>query len=139
MAKRRVPQILSQTGGVDQIRIAAERRAELAADLRALQRVGEPGPREITRADLHHLRLGRQPAQGRGMQDPGPIPLERPAPDGAWRAGPVGWLGPPAGRGVRVVARACRHLLSLPPADSRTTARPASSRATGTRNGEQDT
>ena len=40
---------------------------------------------------------------------------------------------------VRDRARVLPHLLSLPPALSSTTARPASSRATGTRNGEQDT
>ena len=40
---------------------------------------------------------------------------------------------------VRHRARVLPHLLSLPPAVSSTTARPASSRATGTRNGEQDT
>jgi hypothetical protein len=36
MAKRRVSQIMRQTGGVDQVRVAAEGRTELAADLRAL-------------------------------------------------------------------------------------------------------
>ena len=77
------------------------------------------------------------------MQDPGPVPLERPAAKPArvepGRRGPLGWLSHPAGRGVVIVTGPFCHLLSLPPLDSRTTARPASRRATGTRNGEQDT
>jgi len=49
----------------------------------------------------------------------------------------LGRLGREPDRRVAVVASG--HLLSLPPVVSRTTARPASSLATGTRNGEQDT
>jgi hypothetical protein len=34
--ERRVPEVMCQAGGVDQVGVAAERRADLAADLRNL-------------------------------------------------------------------------------------------------------
>ena len=131
-----VPEVVGQARGVDQVGIAPEHGPELAPDLRAFQGVGQPGPREIARADLDHLRLGRQPAQRRAVQHPGAVPLERAAPG---VASPLGRLSYPPGRRVSVVAAPARHRLSLPPAVSATAARPASSRATGTRNGEQET
>ena len=45
--ERRVAEVVRQAGGLDQVGVAAERLAELAADLRALQRVGQPGAREV--------------------------------------------------------------------------------------------
>jgi len=80
------------------------------------------------------------------VQHPGAIPYERAAP-GAASAYALGRLDRPPGSGEAVVAAIVgdpiigsnRHLLSLPPVVSITAARPASSRATGTRNGEQDT
>jgi hypothetical protein len=139
VAKRRVPQIVCQAGGVDQVRIAAEGRAELTPDLRALQRVGEPGAREVVRAHFDDLRLGGQAPQGRRVQHPGPVTYERPPLVARRGLCPLRRLGHPAVGRVGVVARMPAHLLSLPPAVSSTTARPASSLATGTRNGEQDT
>ena len=38
---------MRQARGVDQVGIAAERSAEFAADLRAFERMGQPGPREV--------------------------------------------------------------------------------------------
>ena len=131
-----MPQVVGQARGVHQVGITAEGLAQLPPDLRALQRVGEPGAREVARPDLDDLRLGGEAPQRGGMQHPGPVPHERPPLEGLR---PLRRLGHPAGGRVGVVARVLPHLLSLPPAFSSTTARPASSLATGTRNGEQDT
>jgi hypothetical protein len=51
--------VMGQACGIDEIGVAAERPAELAANLRALQRVGQPRAREIARADSNDLRLCR--------------------------------------------------------------------------------
>src|SRR5258708_14816609 len=108
----------------------------------------QPRAREVGLADLDHLRLGGQPAQRRTVQHAGPVPLERAAllARGALdrlgleprRRVPV-VPGGPAGAGFAPAFAASGHLLSLPPASSKATARPASSLATGTRNGEQET
>ncbi len=143
MAERRVAEVVGQARGIDQVRVTAQGRAEFPADLRALQRVGQPGAREIGLADLDYLGLGRQPPQRRAVQHPGPVPLERAA---FLAAHPLTRLGrQPPGRVLAVPGPVVLdqvklgHLLSLPPTASSATARPASSRATGTRNGEQDT
>src|SRR5260221_9418364 len=155
---------MGQAGRVDQFWIAAKRSPYLPADLRALQRVRQPRAREVGLPDLDHLRLGGQPAQRGAVQDPGPVPLERAAFTALGTLGglgrepcrrvPVidGTRGPacagfapafaacgPACAGFAPAFAACGHLLSLPPESSSATARPASSLATGTRNGEQET
>src|SRR5271155_3350649 len=99
----------------------------------------EPGAREICLPDFHDLCLRRQPAQRRTVQHPSPVPLERRA---VRARGCFGWLGDEPGGVVLPVAHrlpAVAYLLSLPPASSSATTRPASRRATGTLNGEQDT
>jgi len=95
--------VVGQAGGVDQVGVAAESRAELAADLRALQRVGEPGPWEVRRPGPDHLRLRRQAAQRGAVQDARAVALEGRAP------GALGRLGRPA----LGVARTVRHSLSV--------------------------
>ncbi len=50
VAERRMADVVRETGGVDDVRIAAERGADLAADLRDLERVGQPGAREVVLA-----------------------------------------------------------------------------------------
>ena len=82
---------------------AAEGRAEFAADLRAFERVGQPGAREVTGAGPDHLRLRGEPAQGRAMQDPRAVPLELGAP------GALGRLGHPAVG----ITRTVRHVSSV--------------------------
>ena len=77
MTERRVAEVVRKACRVDQVGIAAEGRAELAADLRALQRVGEPCAREIGPPYLDDLGLGGEPAQRGTVQHPGPVPLER--------------------------------------------------------------
>src|ERR1700729_143399 len=103
----------------------------------------QPGPREIAGADRDNLSLGSQPSQRRAMQYPGAVPHKGTAPGPVSPAGALRRLRHPARRGQAIVAAelggGVGHLLSLPPVVSSTAARPASSRATGTRNGEQET
>src|SRR5713226_7118381 len=101
MTKRRVPQIMCQARRIDEVGITAQGRPELPADLSALQRMGQPGAREVTRAHLDNLRLGGKPTPRSAVQHPGTVPLERAAP-GAARA--LGRLGCTPGRRLAVVA-----------------------------------
>ena len=141
VAERRVPEVVRQAGGVDDVGVAAERLAQLAADLRDLQRMGQPVADEVVRSGRDHLGLGGQPTQRCGVHDPGAVTFEgRPL-------RPLRRLGrPPVA--VAVLVPAHTRLLSdaavsgcrYPgPRPAWTEARPASRRATGTRNGEQDT
>jgi hypothetical protein len=61
--ERRVAEVVRQARRVHQVGVAAEGRAQLPADLRALQRMGQPGAREVTGPDLYHLRFRGEPAQ----------------------------------------------------------------------------
>ena len=90
MPERRVPEVVGQAGGVDDVGIAAERLPELAADLGDLEGVGQPGADEVVRAGADDLGLRGEPAQRRGVQDPGAVAGERGA------AGALGRLGDPA-------------------------------------------
>ena len=107
VAERGMPQVMREAGRVHQVGIAAECRPELAPDLGAFQRVGQPGAREVTRAHLYYLRLGGQPAQRGAVQHAGAVPFEGTAP-GAARA--LGRLGCPPRRRVAVVAGCHRPL-----------------------------
>ena len=105
MAERAVADVVRQAGGVHQIRVAADFLAEFPPDLRAFQRMGEPGPREVGLAGRDDLGLRRQPAQPGAVQHAGPVSLEVTAP------GPLGWFGHPAGRGAVVVTSPHPYLL----------------------------
>jgi len=61
--ERRVAEVVRQARRVHQVGVAAERRAEFPADLRALQRMGQPGAREVAGPDLDDLRFRGEPAQ----------------------------------------------------------------------------
>ena len=124
---------MRQARGVDQVGVDAEGSAEFPADLGALQGVRQPRAREIGLPDLDDLRLRREPAQRGAVQDPGPVPLERAA------ARTLVRLRNEPGYVLVAIPVRVRHRLSLPPVSASATARPASRRATGTRNGEQDT
>jgi len=88
--ERRVAEVVREARRVHQVGVAAERGAEFPADLRALQRMGQPGAREVAGPDLYYLRFRGEPAQRGAVQDPRAITLEiRPA-----RA--LGRLGRPA-------------------------------------------
>ncbi len=95
----------------------------------------QPRAREIGLPYLDDLRLRGEPAQRGAVQDPGPVALERAA---ARTVGLIRLWNEPFYVLVAVPVRV-RHRLSLPPVSASATARPASRRATGTRNGEQDT
>src|ERR1039458_6663990 len=95
MAKRRMPEIMRQAGRIDQVGITAERGTELAPYLGAFQRVGEPGPRKVTRTHLDDLRLRGETPQRCA------VPYQRPAPG---TAGTLGRLGGPPGRRMAVIA-----------------------------------
>ena len=104
VAERRVAQVVRQAGGLHQVGVAAERRAQLPADLGAFERVGEPGAgRGVDLrhrgARVDHLGLAGQPAQRGGVQHPCAVALEGGA------AGPFVRLGHPALGGGFVVRR----------------------------------
>src|SRR5262249_58708802 len=96
--ERRVSQAVGQARGVHQVRVTPELGPELPPDLRALQRVGEPGPREVARAHLDHLGLCGEPAQRGGVQHPGPVADEGPAAVFRRRVLPPLLRRPPRGR-----------------------------------------
>ena len=65
----RVPEVMGEAGAVDDIRIEPQVDRELAADLRDLERMGEPVAGEVeARGRAEHLRLDGEAAQGAGMQ-----------------------------------------------------------------------
>jgi len=73
VAERRVAEVVSQARGVDHIRVAAQGRAELPADLGNFERVRQPVADEVVAVRLDHLGLGRQPPQRRRVHDPGAV------------------------------------------------------------------
>ena len=75
--ERRVPQVVRQARRVDDVGVAAQRLADLAAHLRDLERVREPRAHEVVRRRPEHLRLGAEPPQRRGVHQPRAVPLER--------------------------------------------------------------
>ncbi|EDY48566.1 hypothetical protein SSCG_01593 [Streptomyces clavuligerus] len=73
--------VVGETGGLDEVRVAAEGGAQLPADLGAFEGVGEPGagagvPGGVAGAGGDDLGLAREAAQRGGVEDPGPVPLE---------------------------------------------------------------
>ena len=80
--ERRVAEVVGQAGGVDDVGIGAELGADLAADLGHLERVGQPGAREVVLARADDLGLGRQAAKRERVQHPGPVAGELAAPAG---------------------------------------------------------
>ncbi len=69
----RMPDVVGQSGHVDEVRIAAKPDGHTAADLRHLKRVGQPGARRLALAWPDDLRLVRQAAQGSAVQDARPV------------------------------------------------------------------
>ena len=96
-----MPDVVRQPGGIDDVRIAAQRRADLATDLGDLERVGQPGAREVVLARHDDLGLVGQPAERVGVQHPRAVALELAARREPG-SGPLGRLGdaPLLGRGV---------------------------------------
>ena len=98
--ERRVAEVVGEAGGVDDVGAAAERRAELAADLGDLEAVGEPVAHEVVARGLHDLGLGRQPAQAGGVHQAGAVAGEVVA-VGALVGGVLGDPALAVGLGVR--------------------------------------
>ena len=66
-------EVMSKTGDVDNIGVAAQGFAEFSSDLSDFEGVSQPGAREIGLTSDHDLGLGSQAAKSRGMQNPGTI------------------------------------------------------------------
>ena len=136
VAERRMPEVMCEAGGVDDVGVTAESLAQLAADLRDLEGMGQPVSDEVVRARRDDLRLGSESTQRCGVDYSRAVTFEgRPI-------RPLRRLrGPPVAVAVLVIAQLGRsQRLSLPPArPAWTEALPASRRAIGTRNGEHDT
>ena len=71
-----MPKVVTEAGGLDDVRVATEILAERAAHLGHLKRVREAGTNEIVNLRAEHLRLGAQPAQRGRMQHAAAIALE---------------------------------------------------------------
>jgi hypothetical protein len=68
---------MGQRRGLGDVRLAAQRPRQVAGDLRHLEAVGEPVADEVVGLGSDDLGLGREPARGRRVDDPGAVPLER--------------------------------------------------------------
>ena len=69
MAERRMAEIVRQRQRLGQVLVEAERAGERAGDLGDFQRMGQPGAVVVALVKDEHLRLVRQPAEGRRMDD----------------------------------------------------------------------
>ncbi len=81
MPEGRVAQVVRETGRLDEVRVAPEGRAQLPADLGALQGVREAGagarvPDGAALPRRDDLRLPGEAAQRGGVQDAGAVALE---------------------------------------------------------------
>ena len=103
----RVAEIVGEAGGVDDVRVAAEGVAEFPAHLGDLEGVGEARADEVVGRGAHHLGLGAEAAQARGVDDARTVALEGAPPGG------LGWLGDPAGRVGRHVGAVVAELDDL--------------------------
>ena len=72
-----MPQIVGETGCVDDVGITSQRLAEGAPHLCHLEGVGEPGSYEIVSGRPQDLGLGAEAPQRGGVQNSSPIALER--------------------------------------------------------------
>ena len=66
--ERRVPEVVGEAGGVDDVGVAAEHPAQLPADLGDLEGVGQAVAHEVVGVRGDDLGLGRQPPQPRGVK-----------------------------------------------------------------------
>ena len=94
-------EVMCQTSGVNDVGIRSERCPELPADLSALERMCQPGPREVVDAYADNLRLGGESAKGRTVQHTGAVSFVR----GARQTCCFALLGGPARCVVLVVRR----------------------------------
>ena len=101
VAERGMPQVMRERGCLGEVGMTTQRPGQVTGHLCDLQAVREPVADEVVGLRSHDLGLGRQPARGGGVHDPGAIPLER-RPHG--RGDPLGGLGD-AALSVRVVVQ----------------------------------
>src|SRR3954464_2836239 len=69
-------EVVCETGRLDDVGVAADRGRQVAADLRDLERVGQPVADEVVAGRADDLRLRGQPAKGRRVHDPGSVAFE---------------------------------------------------------------
>ncbi len=77
VAERGVSEVVREARGVDDVGVAPEQLAELAPDLRDLERVREARADEVARAGGEHLRLRAEPPQRGAVDDARAVALER--------------------------------------------------------------
>jgi len=85
MAEWRMPQVMGQSNGFDQVLIEPQGASNGAANLRHLQRVGQAGAKQITLVIEENLGLVDQPPKGGAVDDAIAIALKLP---GRWRTQP---------------------------------------------------
>ena len=69
MAKRRVTQVMRQRDGFDQVFVQPQRARDGAAQLRHLQRMRQPGAKQVAFVVQEHLRLVDQAPKRRAVHD----------------------------------------------------------------------
>ena len=72
----RVPQVVGQASGGDDVGVAAQGLSECAPHLGDLQGVGQTGAREVIAGRPQNLRLGAKTPQSGGVEDASPIAFE---------------------------------------------------------------
>ncbi len=77
VSKRRMPDVVYQRQGLDEINIQVKRRRDGPRNLRHLHSVSQPRTKMVGVAAREDLRLVFQPAKGAGMDDAIAVPLER--------------------------------------------------------------
>lgn len=77
MAERRVPQIVAQTGDLNEVWVSAQRHAKFATDLPHFKAVRQSGARKVLFAGNDHLGLARKSPQPGRVQYAGAVSRER--------------------------------------------------------------
>jgi hypothetical protein len=77
VAEGRVAEVMGQRHSLRQVLVEAQRAGHGAGDLRDLQRMGQAGAEIVALMFHEDLRLVLEPPEGRGMDDPVAVALER--------------------------------------------------------------
>jgi hypothetical protein len=106
MAEGRMAEIMGQCEGFGEVLIEAKLTGNGARDLRHFEAVGEPRPVVVPFVIEEDLRLVGEAAEGRGVQDPVAVALERAAGRaiGFGKAAATGWHGAGSVRSERTLA-----------------------------------
>ena len=108
MPERRVPEVVRERQGLDQVLVQTERARDRPPDLADLDAVGQPGPEVVALVIDEHLRLVLEPPERPAMDDPVAVALVRAAVTvlglgDATPAGAAGALGVRGQPGVEIV------------------------------------